>query len=130
VNSFADISVFEPQFSEQEQIDITATINEYYENLKIKTKLPTKIIGDYGETLVLAHEYLRIKNKSNRTHLINKIPTHLGVGYDLQSVEIDKLKRYIEVKTTKSKKAISHNRFKLTPNEWDTAETLQEHYFI
>jgi hypothetical protein len=62
--------------------------------------------------------------------LINKIPTPLGVGYDLQSIEIEKKKRYIEVKTTKSRKAINNNRFKLTPNEWDTAETLGDSYFI
>jgi hypothetical protein len=93
-------------------------------------KVPTKIIGDYGESLVLAHEYLRTKDKSKRQHLINKIPTPLGVGYDIQSIEIEKKKRFIEVKTTKSRKAITNNRFKLTPNEWDTAETLGEHYFI
>lgn len=91
---------------------------------------PTKIFGDYGETLILAHEYLRTKDGSNRQHLINKIPTPLGVGYDLQSIEIEKKKRYIEVKTTKSRKAINNNRFKLTPNEWDTAETLGDNYFV
>lgn len=93
-------------------------------------KVPTKIIGDYGESLVLAHEYLRTKDKSKRQHLINEIPTPLGVGYDIQSIEIEKKKRFIEVKTTKSRKAITNNRFKLTPNEWDTAETMGEHYFI
>ena len=93
-------------------------------------KVPTKIIGDYGESLILAHEYLRTKDKTNRQHLINKMPTPLGVGYDIQSVEIEKKKRYIEVKTTKSRKAINNNRFKLTPNEWDTAETLGDNYFV
>ena len=68
-------------------------------------------------------------SSSNRQYLINKIPT-LGVGYDLQSIEIEKNKRYIEVKTTKSRKAINNNRFKLTPNEWDTAETLGDNYFV
>ncbi|KQK24469.1 hypothetical protein AR438_14840 [Chryseobacterium aquaticum] len=48
----------------------------------------------------------------------------------MQSIEIEKRKRYIEVKTTKSRKAINSNRFKLTPNEWDTAETLGDNYFI
>ena len=27
-------------------------------------------------------------------------------------------------------KSINSNRFKLTPNEWDSAETLRERYFI
>ena len=48
----------------------------------------------------------------------------------MQSIEIEKNKRYIEVKTTKSRKAINNNRFKLTPNEWDTAETLGDNYFV
>jgi hypothetical protein len=73
---------------------------------------------------------LRTKEGSNRQHLINKIPTPLGVGYDLQSIEIEKKKRYIEVKTTKSRKAIKSNRFKLTPNEWDSAETLGASYYV
>ena len=115
---------------EREAENISALIQEYYSRMKGDKKVPTKIFGDYGETLVLAHEYLRTKDKSNRQHLITKIPTPLGVGYDLQSIEIEKKKRYIEVKTTKSRKAINSNRFKLTPNEWDTAETLGDNYFI
>ena len=54
----------------------------------------------------------------------------MAVGYDIQSIEIKSKKRYIEVKTTKSKKSILRKRFKLTPNEWDTAETIGHHYFI
>ncbi len=130
VNSFDNISSFEPKLDEKEAENISALIQEYYTQMDGGKSVPTKIIGDYGETLILAHEYLRTKDKSNRQHLINKIPTPLGVGYDLQSIEIEKKKRYIEVKTTKSKKAITNNRFKLTPNEWDTAETLQDNYFV
>lgn len=130
VNSFDNIEAFSPHLQTLETESISALIQEYYSRMKDDRKIPTKIFGDYGETLVLAHEYLRTKNGSNRQHLINKIPTQLGVGYDLQSIEIGKNKRYIEVKTTKSKKAISINRFKLTPNEWDTAETLGDRYFV
>lgn len=130
VNSFDNISAFEPQLDEQESENISALIQEYYSRMKGEKTVPTKIFGDYGETLILAHEYLRTKDKSTRQHLINKIPTNLGVGYDLQSIEIEKKKRYIEVKTTKSRKAITNNRFKLTPNEWDTAETLEDNYFV
>lgn len=130
VNSFKNIDAFSPKLDSKVVEDISSLIQEYYSKISEKTTVPTKIIGDYGESLVLAHEYLRTKDKSNRQHLINKIPTSLGVGYDIQSIEIKKKKRYIEVKTTKSKKAIKNNRFKLTPNEWDTAETIQENYFI
>lgn len=130
VNSFDQIEEFQPILDERENTDISELVQEYYSKIQGQKDLPTKIFGDYGETLILAHEYLRTKDGSNRQHLINKIPTALGVGYDLQSIEIPKNKRYIEVKTTKSKKAISSNRFKLTPNEWDSAETLRERYFI
>lgn len=130
VNSFDNIEEFLPSLDEKESADISALVQEYYSSIQGKKTLPTKIIGDYGETLILAHEYLRTKDKSNRQHLISKIPTPLGVGYDLQSIEIEKKKRYIEVKTTRSKKAIHSNRFKFTPNEWDTAETLGDRYFI
>ena len=129
-NSFDNIEAFAPHLDETQTENISSLIQEYYSRMSGDRKVPTKIIGDYGETLVLAHEYLRTKEKSNRQHLINKIPTPLGVGYDIQSIEIKKKKRYIEVKTTKSRKAINNNRFKLTPNEWDTAETMGENYFI
>ncbi|MDX2190890.1 MAG: DUF3883 domain-containing protein [Bacteroidota bacterium] len=130
VNQFDVIEAFAPHLDQAEQESISALIQEYYSRMAGDKKVPTKIIGDYGESLILAHEYLRTKDKTNRQHLINKIPTPLGVGYDIQSVEIEKKKRYIEVKTTKSRKAITNNRFKLTPNEWDTAETIGDNYFI
>lgn len=129
VNSFENITAFAPSFSESESKNLYSVIKEYYSRLKGGKVVPTKIIGDYGESLILAHEYLRTK-ETKRQHLINKIPTPLGVGYDIQSIEIEKRKRYIEVKTTKSRKALKNNRFKLTPNEWDTADTLGENYFI
>lgn len=130
VNSFNNIEAFAPHLDKAEAESISNLIQEYYSRMTGDRKVPTKIIGDYGESLILAHEYLRTKDKTNRQHLINKMPTPLGVGYDIQSVEIEKKKRYIEVKTTKSRKAINNNRFKLTPNEWDTAETMGVNYFI
>lgn len=130
VNHFDGIEAFAPHLDQAEQENISNLIQEYYSRMTGDRKVPSKIIGDYGESLILAHEYLRTKDKSNRQHLINKIPTPLGVGYDIQSVELEKKKRFIEVKTTKSRKAINNNRFKLTPNEWDTAETMGDNYFI
>jgi hypothetical protein len=130
VNHFDNIDAFIPKLNILENESISKLIQEYYSRLKGGQQVPTKIIGDYGESLVLGHEYLRTKDKSNRQHLIQKIPTHLGVGYDIQSIEFEKGKRYIEVKTTRSRKAINNNRFKLTPNEWDTAETIGQNYFI
>jgi hypothetical protein len=130
VNSFENINAFTPHLDKAEAENISSLIQEYYSRMTGDKRVPTKIIGDYGESLILAHEYLRTKDKSKRQYLINKIPTPLGVGYDIQSIEIESKKRYIEVKTTKSRKALKNNRFKLTPNEWDTAETMGENYFI
>jgi len=130
VNSFDAIAEFSPKLGTKESENLLGLIQEYYERLKGGKKAPTKIVGDYGETLILAHEYLRTHEKSNRQHLINKIPTPLGVGYDIQSIEVESKKRYIEVKTTRSRKAIMNNSFKITPNEWDTAMTIGNNYYI
>ena len=92
----------------------------------------TKEIGDFGENLVIGHESMRVKigGKEELIHLIKKIPTHFAVGYDIQSVELDAKKRYIEVKSTISNKSLNFYHFHLTPNEWSTAETLKDAYFV
>jgi hypothetical protein len=92
----------------------------------------TKEIGDFGENLVVGHESMRVKlgGRNDLLHLIKKIPTEFAVGYDIQSVELDARKRYIEVKSTISNKSLNFNNFHLTPNEWSTAETLRDTYFV
>ena len=92
----------------------------------------TKEIGDLGETLVIGHEKVRVKEggREDLLHLIKKIPTALAVGYDVQSIELDAKKRYIEVKTTISSKPLNFYSFHLTPNEWDTASSLNDRYFV
>ena len=92
----------------------------------------TKEIGDLGETLVIGHEKVRVKEggREDLLHLIKKIPTSLAVGYDVQSIELDAKKRYIEVKTTISSKPLNFYSFHLTPNEWDTASSLNDRYFV
>ena len=134
VNSFDSISEFSVGGQKAKE-DIDAIIQLYYDTLKRdgerQIRIPTKHIGDLGEWLVLAHEIRRTKEgDAKRNHLIALIPTPLGVGYDIQSIEVGEKKRYIEVKTTRSMKAITLNSFTLTPNEWDTAKTLREHYYI
>ncbi len=130
VNTPSNIAAFTPQLDNLDSKEIKSLFQEYYSRVGSGQKITTKDIGDYGESLVLIHEIMRTKTHSNRQHLINKIPTPLGVGYDIQSIEIKGLKRYIEVKTTRSKKAITQNRVQLTHNEWDTAQTLGDRYFI
>ena len=63
-------------------------------------------------------------------HLIKRIPTQFAVGYDIQSVELDERKRYIEVKTTISSKPLHFNKVHLTPNEWNTANKMRDRYFV
>ena len=82
--------------------------------------------------MVHAHECERIKigGRSDLIHLIKCIPTQFAVGYDISSVELNELKRYIEVKTTISAKPLHFNKLHLTKNEWNSANTLRERYFV
>ncbi len=95
-------------------------------------KMKTKDIGDFGEGLILGHEKMRVQNggRKDLMHLIKRIPTEFAVGYDIQSVELNELKRYIEVKTTISSKKLNFLSFHLTTNEWRTANTIRESYFV
>lgn len=92
----------------------------------------TKDIGDIGESLVHGHECMRIKlgGREDLIHLIKRIPTQFAVGYDISSVELDERKRYIEVKTTISSKPLHFNRIHLTKNEWNTASSIHDRYYV
>ena len=104
----------------------------YVEKLKSLESLKTKDIGDIGESLVHGHECQRLKigGREDLVHLVVKIPTELGVGYDISSRELDDTIRNIEVKTTISTKPIVFNKIHLTPNEWQAAKSYKERYFV
>lgn len=104
----------------------------YLEKIKSLETLKTKDIGDIGESLVHGHECQRLKigGREDLVHLIKKIPTELGVGYDISSRELDDTIRNIEVKTTISSKPIVFNKIHLTPNEWQAAKSYKERYFV
>lgn len=104
----------------------------YMEKIKNLESLKTKDIGDIGESLVHGHECQRLKlgEREDLVHLVVKIPTELGVGYDISSRELDDTIRNIEVKTTISTKPIVFNKIHLTPNEWQAAKSYKERYFI
>ena len=106
--------------------------DDVYSELFEQDTIRTKDIGDIGESLVHSHECQRIKNggREDLIHLIKRIPTQFAVGYDIQSVELDERKRYIEVKTTISSKPLHFNKVHLTPNEWSTATTTKDRYFV
>lgn len=97
-----------------------------------ENQLSTKEIGNIGEALVYEHECHRVINidRAEFVRLIKRMPTHLAVGYDVQSIEFDLQKRYIEVKTTISSSPIVFNRILLTTNEWVAASTLKDRYYI
>ena len=138
VSSYVDEKIFET--------DILAFISEdekeYKELLERtahikKTELQkgtsrTKDIGDYGESLIHGHEcmFLKINGREDLINLVKCIPNHFAMGYDIQSVNLDETRRYIEVKSTISSKKLTFNRFKLTKNEIRSAQTLGENYFV
>lgn len=104
----------------------------YMDKLKRLDTLKTKDIGDIGESLVHGHECQRLKlgDREDLVHLVVKIPTELGVGYDISSRELDATIRNIEVKTTISSKPIVFNKIHLTPNEWQAAKSYKNRYFV
>ncbi|GGG60480.1 protein NO VEIN domain-containing protein [Paenibacillus radicis (ex Gao et al. 2016)] len=127
--------------------DILALISdgstENYEALKQKVESiddiieagemsSTGVIGSVGESLIIQHERIRISNEGrpDLKHLIKLIPPVYAVGYDINSVEADAVKRLIEVKTTASPKPVDFKRFHLTPNEWDAAKSYGEKYYV
>lgn len=95
-------------------------------------KFSTKDIGDIGEGLVHGHECMRLKlaGRPDLIHLIKRIPTELAVGYDISSIETDERRRYIEVKTTISSKSLDFNHIHMTKNEWRSAETVRDRYYV
>lgn len=110
---------------EHEQI-VKKRIESQYENFT------TTDIGNIGEGLVHAHECMRVKlgGREDLIHLIKRIPTQFAIGYDISSVELDERKRYIEVKTTISSKPLHFNRIHLTKNEWNTASSTHDRYYV
>ena len=114
--------------------DILSAREEGYDQ-RIDTEIEefsTTDIGNIGEGLVHGHECKRIHlgGRDDLMHLIKRIPTQYAVGYDISSVELDERKRYIEVKTTISAKPLHFNRVHLTRNEWNTAESTRDRYYI
>lgn len=104
------------------------------EHLTESATVSTSIVGNSGESLIISHEKekLRLAGRQSLTHLVNFIPTPLGVGYDIQSFERDgpEVRKYIEVKTTISSRALTFNSFHITPNEWRTARSVKDRYYI
>ncbi len=94
-----------------------------------------KDIGDLGEAIVCGHEKMRLKiNGYERfvklVQIVDSPSYH--PGFDIDSYEADGTEnhRYVEVKTTISKKPIEMYGFHMSTNEWNVASTIQEHYCV
>lgn len=122
------------QFIGETSAEYTDIVDDRIQHIIADSHHTTKDIGDIGESLVISHEKVRITQcgLGDLSHLIQKIPTALGVGYDIQSLEgtPDRIKRYIEVKTTISQNRLNFGNFHLTPNEWNSATTLRDRYYV
>ena len=95
-------------------------------------KTTTKQIGDVGVSLICLHEKNRLiqDGREDLVHLIKSIPDSYAMGYDIQSRNSDATFRNIEVKTTISAKALSFNRVSITRNEWASAVSNGDRYYI
>lgn len=127
-----DILAFISSNSEEYEELRKLSFSMYDEKLEKAEQLRTKDIGDIGESLVYGHECQRVKigGRADLLHLIKRIPTQFAVGYDVQSVELDERKRFIEVKSTISSKPLHFNKIHLTPNEWNMASSVNDRYFV
>jgi hypothetical protein len=123
---------------ETEDSEISAEVDSLIESLKRALEGDARDIGRAGESVVITHEITRLNrlNKPDLSKKVKKIPDHLGVGYDILSFEgkseseIAQLNRYVEVKTTRSKRQLVLNSFTLTPNEWNAARSNGDTYFV
>ena len=130
--SFLDIDEFQLEKLSQ----LAELSKEFHSDLFDEKKLlVTKEIGDFGEALIFGHECERIK-LGGRPDLISKvkiIPNKFAIGYDIRSFEtmkVNELQRFIEVKTTISNTVIDFDRFNMSSNEWNTAISLKDRYFV
>lgn len=107
-------------------------LKDFYKLAETKEAISTKEVGDLGEYLIHGHECMRLRKagKEKLIHLVVRIPNEFAVGYDIQSLEEDETKRYVEVKTTISSKELNFNTFHLTTNEWMAAESLDGRYYV
>ena len=97
----------------------------------IQNNIENKRIGDLGEIWVLKKEIEYLK-KNGKPELANKVKHAAkeqgdGLGYDILSFDLNGIKKYIEVKTTKGRKS---SIFYVTRNELEKSKIEREKYFL
>lgn len=119
--------------AQSEVIDVV--FDDRIKNIVTSDDRTTKDIGNLGEAIVCGHEKMRLKINGydefiNLVQIVDSPTYH--PGFDIDSFEADGTEdhRYIEVKTTISKKKIQMYGFHMSPNEWRVASTIKEHYCV
>lgn len=113
----------------------TLLVDERIKDVLNSENTTTKDIGNLGEAIIVGHEKMRLKlngyEKFIKSVQIVDSPTY-HPGYDIDSYEADGTEdhRYIEIKTTISKKPVQMYGFHMSPNEWRVAGTIKEHYCV
>lgn len=115
--------------------EIDVVFDERIKSVVTSEDKTQKDIGNLGEAIICGHEKMRLKINGYEEFVklvqIVDSPTY-HPGYDIDSYEADGTEdhRYIEVKTTISKKKIQMYGFHMSPNEWRVAGTIKEHYCV
>ncbi len=115
--------------------DIDVVFDDRIKDVVTSETKTTKDIGNIGEALVCGHEKMRLKinGYDDFIKLIQIVDSPFyHPGFDIDSFEADGTEdhRYIEVKTTISKKKIQMYGFHMSANEWRVAGTIKEHYCV
>ena len=120
-------------FNKSESIDVV--FDDRIKEVVASDDRTMKDIGNLGEAMICGHEKMRLKINGydafvRLVQIVDSPSYH--PGFDIDSYEADGTEdhRYIEVKTTISKKKIQMFGFHMSPNEWRVAGTIKEHYCI
>lgn len=115
--------------------EITVVYDDRIKQVVSMEDTTLKDIGNLGESIICGHEKMRLKisgyEQFVRLVQIVDSPSY-HPGFDIDSYEGDGTEdhRYIEVKTTISKRQIQMYGFHMSPNEWRVAGTIKEHYCV
>lgn len=116
-----------------EEIDVV--FHDRIQQMVVSDDKTKKDIGNLGEAIICGHEKMRLKicgyERFVKLVQIVDSPSY-HPGFDIDSYEADGTEdhRYIEVKTTISKKPVQMYGFRMSPNEWRVASTIKEHYCV
>lgn len=114
---------------------ITVIVEDRIKDILSSDETTTKDVGNIGESLIHGHEVARLRMSgypelAKLVQIVDSPSYH--PGFDIDSFEGDEesLHRYIEVKTTISRKKIQMYNFHMSPNEWSVARTHRSHYCV